>query len=359
MIGISARSTLAPAVVFTLLWWSAGTTAAAQTAPPHSGPILWVHAPLEGDGNNQDDPGYALYRDGYRLVLDERWEQAHRIFEELQRRFPRSDYRDDAAYWSAYSLKHTSPKAAIDAYHSFLDQYRKSSYFDDAVADLAEAEAATWKEFNAVADSARSAVIAPELQRLERELRKASRGYRRLGVPMVLQVEEALDAETRLRIDALYVIGETTKDEQAFQTLRRVAVNRAEPVPLREAALEALGTFPEHDVLPVFLEIAREDTHLTMQSYAVDLIALTPADTARKVEVLIDLYRTIPPSRREQRQTIFYTIADLGSIHAVDFLGEIALTSPDYETRREAVYYLGSIGSPSSRSILMKILLED
>jgi len=347
------------ALVLVVFCWIASTSAAAQAGSSQTSRLGWVHAAVGAEASNQDDPGYGLYRDGYRLVLDERWEEALHVFEELQRRFPASEYRDDAAYWSAYSLKYLRPRAALDAYRSFIEQYRQSSYLDDAVADLQEVEVAPWQNMNTGdAESLRTVVIAPGLLRLERELRKASRTYRRLGVPMVIRVDESLDAETLLRMEALYAIGETAKDAQAFRTLRGVAVSRKEPLPLREAALEALTAFPEREVLPVVLEIARDDTSRAMQSYAVELIAESPADTGTKIDLLIDLYRTLPHSRREQRRTIFYTIADFGTEHAVDFLGEVALTSADFETRREAVYYLGSIGGPNARSLLMKILLE-
>jgi len=347
------------AVILAIFSWPARTTAAAQAGSSPTSSFGWVHAAVDAEASNQDDPGYGLYRDGYRLVLDERWEEALDVFEKLQRQFPASDYRDDAAYWSAYSLKYLRPRAALDAYRSFIKQYRQSSYLDDAVADLEELEVAPWQAVHTGdADGLRRVVIAPGSRRLERELRKASRTYRRLGVPMMIRVDESLDAETLLRMEALYAIGETAKDDQAFRTLRGVAVSGEEPVPLREAALEALTSFPERKVIPVALEIARDDTSRAMQSYAVELIAESPADTGTKIDLLIELYRTLPPTRQEQRRTIFYTIADFGTEHAVDFLGEIALTSADIETRREAVYYLGSIGGPVARSHLMRILLE-
>jgi tetratricopeptide (TPR) repeat protein len=362
MIG-NARSLCSTAAALVALAWSATMTAAAQPSPPGDPHLLWARLAAHGEPANEDDPGYALYRDGYRLVLDERWEQALQKFEELQRRFPASSYRDDAAYWSAYSLKHVRPKDAREAYRSFIEHYRQSSYFDDAVADLQEVETSSWHPAQPgtakTAEGPEADVFAPGLQRLERELRRASRAYHRIGVPMMLKVDDSLDPETRLRMEALYAIGEATKDDQTFRALQRVAVAREEPVPLREAALEALVTFPGHETLPVFLAIAREDTDRTIQSYAVDLIAEAPADTSTKIKLLIDLYRTLPPSRREQRQTIFYTIADFGTEHAVNFLGDVALTSPDFAIRREAIYYLGSIGGPTARSLLMKILLKD
>jgi len=355
------RGPLVGALLITCCWSLTATAQNQGSTAPQTGQF-WVSLGGSLQGDDQDDPGYGLYRDGYRLVLDGRWEQAVHAFEDLQRRYPASTYSDDAAYWSAYSLKHVQPKSAREAYRAFIEHYRQSSYFDDAVADLEELEAYTLQlagdKASQSAGVSNRAVLAPGLQRLERELQRASRMYHRMGVPMVLRVNENLDPATRVRMEALYAIGETARDEQAFRTLRGVAVANSEPVPLREAALEALVKFPHTETLPVLLSVAREDTNQTMQSYAVDLIAESPVDTSTRINVLIDLYRTLPPSRREQRQAIFYTIADFGNDHAVRFLGDVAQTSPDFEMRREAVYYLGSIGGPSARSLLMKILLQ-
>ena len=55
---------------------------------------------------------------------------------------------------------------------------------------------------------------------------------------------------------------------------------------------------------------------------------------------------------------IFYSIADIGNEQAIDFLGKVARTSDDYDLRREAVYYLGSIGGEKARAVLYEILKE-
>ena len=100
--------------------------------------IAGIPAPLlpPEPPDNKNEPGYGLYKEGYAFVLDEQWEGALEKFAQMIAKFPKSEYVDDAKYWSAYSLKHFDMKAAIDAYRAFIKKYPKSTYYDDAVADL-------------------------------------------------------------------------------------------------------------------------------------------------------------------------------------------------------------------------------
>ncbi|HET6273896.1 MAG TPA: HEAT repeat domain-containing protein, partial [Bacteroidota bacterium] len=71
---------------------------------------------------------------------------------------------------------------------------------------------------------------------------------------------------------------------------------------------------------------------------------------------LVDLFYTLPKSRKEQTQTIFYAVAEVGNDRAVDFLTKVALSHDDYDLRSDAVYYLGSIGGEKARAALYQIL---
>src|SRR5512143_76195 len=81
------------------------------------------------------DPGYPLYHDGYRLILDEKWNEARRKFGELMRRYPRSEYRDDARFWTAYSWKFSNRRKALEEYDRFMKDFPSSNYFDDALSE--------------------------------------------------------------------------------------------------------------------------------------------------------------------------------------------------------------------------------
>ena len=84
--------------------------------------------------------------------------------------------------------------------------------------------------------------------------------------------ESDLDPDTRLKIEALYAIGESDNDKEAFATLKAVALDRGKHVALRSVALDALSEYKTFDVLPIYLEIARTDTSKRLQEDAITFI---------------------------------------------------------------------------------------
>ena len=343
----------------------------------HDGSLAAVITVTVGD-NNQD-PGYTLYKDGYNLILGEKWNEARQTFSRLMEKYPKSEYRDDAAYWSAYALKFSNPAKALEAYGKFIDEHPTSSYYDDALADFGALQS-----FPPSAPSAPrlpkppkapkagegfsySFAVAPDMRLLERQMRTMERRMRMLpprldgiralrGFSGEWHEWKDLDPDTRIKMEALYAISESTEDEKAFATLKAVAVDRTKPMQLRLVALDALSEYDKFDVLPVYLEVARNDTSSLLQTDAIAYIGEVSKDKDRSVSVLVDLYHSMPPGRDEPRQTIFYSIAEIGNDRAVTFLSSIARTDSNYQLRREAVYFLGNIGSERSRDALYQIL---
>jgi len=344
----------------------AACLAASSPAQPSTIASMTLEPP-----DNKKDPGYTLYKEGYALVLDEKWEEALEKYAQMIGKFPKSEYVDDARYWSAYSLKHFDLKAAIDAYRNFIKKYPKSTYYDDAVADLNDLQphGTLWTPSPGTGVTLPevprgvTAAIAPQMKIMERQLRRELRHMN--GVvhtpmpPMALfgpSREEDLDPGTRLKMDALYALGEKREDEKAYTMLRDVALDMKQPRPLREAAMDALSEFTKYDVVTVFMEIAKKDTNPDIQGYAIDFIGEHGSDKNQRVSALAELYLVLPKSRTDQRQNIIYTIADVGNDKAVDFLKTVALSDVDYDLRRDAVYYLGNIGGEKARSALYDIL---
>jgi tetratricopeptide (TPR) repeat protein len=342
----------------------------------HEGP--WAIA-VTLTGDNTGDPGYALYKEGYNLILGEKWDDARKTFHRLLEKFPKSEYRDDAAYWSAYALKFTNAAQALDAYRKFINEYHSSSYYDDAVADFnslqplppgspaAPRNPRPPKAPRPEEGYSYSFAVAPDMRVLERQMRTLKRRMRMLpprldgvralgGFPGEVHAWKDLDPDTRIKMEALYAISESPDDEKAFTTLRTVALDRAKPVQLRLVALDALSQYEKFDPLPVYLAVARNDTSSLLQTDAIAYIGEVSKDKGRSVDVLVDLYQSLPPGRDEPRQTIFYSIAEIGNDRAVDFLSSIARTDSNYQLRREAVYFLGNIGSERSRDALYQIL---
>ena len=349
------------ALTLPLVW---GDRLAAQTHPTtteraHPGSpaaIAWLGAAPRGE--DQQDPGHALYQEGYRQILLERWEEARRKFAELLRLQPTTSYGDAARYWSAYALMHTQREKALTAYEQFVRQHTKSAYYDDAVADLA-------RLLRTAPDTGYITVVSTNIRRLERQLRREARELGRLRIaapvpPLARAFAESqkLDQKMLLRMEAVRALGDTPEDVSSFITLRGIALDPRQPQPLRETAMESMAGFTNPDVVQVYMDIAERDTSQIMQQVAVDYIGEARVDQDRKVTVLIQLYNGTPKDRAGQREAIFYTIADIGNDAAVDFLLDIALTGNDYDMRRDAIYYLGSIGGDRARNALTRILRQ-
>jgi tetratricopeptide (TPR) repeat protein len=322
--------------------------------------------------DDKSDAGYALYKAGYALVLEERYDAARKKFEELLAKFPASSYADDARYWTAYSLRNSDREKAIEDYKRFIRDHPKSSYYDDAVADLnalqMDVPAPVHGEMTYAAPprparAPTAVAIPPNARMMLRQVKREMQHMSRVGVvhPFATpfpswRQDEKLDDATQLKMDALYALGEAKEDDNSFSTLRDVALDARQVRPLREAAMDALSGYTKHDVVSVFVEIARKDTNADIQGFAIDYIGDHGTDKNQRVTVLAELFRSLPKSRAEQRKSIVYTIADVGNDRAVDFLKKVALADEDYDLRRDAVYYLGSIGGESARSALYEIL---
>ena len=338
-----------------------GGEVALLVAPePAVGPII-IEPP-----DNQDDPAYAEYKTGYELILDERWDEARKKFSRVVTKYPNSEYIDDAQYWSAYALKHIDRKKAREEYEKFIEANPKSTYCDDAVADLSQLEAQVWwvvapEGTKAYVGEKRAKGYARHMKDLARKLRRQTRSlspfWKVTGIPFASPADdEELDQETRLKMEVLFALGETKEDEKSFHTLKEVALDPKQHQRLREAAMVSLANFENHDVLPVFVEIAKNATNQDLQTYAIDCISERDEDKNKTVGLLVDLFNAIPKDRTEQVQTIFYSIAEVGNDKAVDFLTTIGLGYDDYELRRDAVYYLGNIGGERARAALYEIL---
>jgi HEAT repeat protein len=431
------------------------TVVAESMAPPE----MLRHPGAEHPGN-QDDPAYAAYKEGYRLILDERWQAAREKLADVLAKYKKSSYRADASYWSAYALKHINFKTAQKAYEEFLRHYPRSSYFDDAVADLAELQA-------------RGSVVAPVpivepvpvqepdsvnisvsiedapypdlgptfrysikrlghgLQKLQRISRHDFDGLRMMvfapdpGALLARELQsEKLDRKTRLKIQALSALGELKEDPQSVTTLKEIALDRTQPRELRHVALYSLSRYKDADMLPVFVEIARKDTDAEIQGSAVYCIANSGQDKSKTLDMLTEIYRSTPEHRTEQletvleaiavvgtdkgvdflstvartsndpelastaidgigqaaenkdkvvgilislygetpkarieqRETILYTIADIGNERAIDFLSTVALSEDDFDLRSNAIYLLGTIGGEKARTTIYRVL---
>lgn len=388
-------------------------------AQPAAAPaVSIISSPLAyATPDDQDDPGQSLYKEGYSLILEEQWNPARKKFAELLGNYPSTRYGDDARYWSAYALMHTDLRKALSAYQTFVKKHSKSTYYTDAVADLANIQARLAAEQQArmamklqmaQIDTLRfripSPAVAPratdegftlepgvtaeprvtvqpgvtpepgvmpdvhEFKMNMRHLGWALRsiqhrfGTRPSGSPWWWQPgaaredDDSLDEPTRLKLQALSAIGNGKQDERGYETLKEVALDKRQSVVLRNEALGQLSEFTKYDPASVFLDVAKNDTTEELQNAAIDYLRHSAQDKNTSVGNLITLFGALPASRSEQRAMIVYEIADVGNDRAVEFLLRVAKSDADYSLRSDAVYYLGNIGGDKARTALYEIL---
>ncbi len=78
------------------------------------------------------------YREGYGLVLEQRWDAARKHFESFQTEYPGSAWADDAAFWLCYAIEQATNQKADDfaCYESFMNAWPDSSWVLDARSKL-------------------------------------------------------------------------------------------------------------------------------------------------------------------------------------------------------------------------------
>jgi tetratricopeptide (TPR) repeat protein len=340
---------------------------------PHAATVtLWAALSLnEEDPGAEKDPARLAYREGYALVLQEQWEAAIARFRELLARHPRSDYATPAQYWTAYALKNIDRAKALEAYETFLRNHRQSRYYPDAMADLAQLRLTeTWsarsQAFMAVTapdseGNTYTIAVAPRLSGVERQVRFYNLQRARSGSVRTVDASRLFNAggadpRVRLKIQALTTIGHGAEDQQSYDALKEIALDRSQPPVLRIAAVNSLAGFRKHDPLPVLEAIARADSSEDLQLTAIGLIGSRPRDKERAVQVLSDLFDAMGPDRTSHRENALFAIAEVGNERAVEFLTRVATTHENYDLRGDAVFYLGNIGSARARAALMEIV---
>ncbi len=327
----------------------------------------------------QDDPGYVLYKSGYHLVLQANWKDAQKKFEQILKFYPKvSKYYDDASYWYAYCLKYQDQKKALEAYKKYLKEFPTSRYRRDALEDLAELQTRVQKNIIVFTDSLirRSA----EIQRMNDSLYRHGRKLRvqvpeipdihvvlpdlenfRIDIPDVAimanrmsdelewgigafpQIQRArdLDKNARLKLAALRGIA-ADQDEDSFNTVKDFLLDRREHPQLRIEALSLLGRYRDFDTFPILEEIAKNDPDTQLRIYAIDLFGRSGKNKDVIAEKLIDLYAMAPKEPREMKERLISSIGRLKTKKGRDFLIRVAKTDPDTRMREGAIYFIGT-----------------
>lgn len=315
------------------------------------------------DPGDQDDPGYATYKKGYNLILEEKWNDARKVLSEVGTKFPKSKYVDDAQYWIAYSLKHSDKKKSIEAYKKFLERYPDSNYYDDAVADLNRLEnpnAATVVGIESVETP------LPPSRSLDAMAREARAAVRALPPTPAIPPMEGFSVgsskekgpELRMKIEALYALGRSSQDEKTFEVLKETALNKEQPRELREAALDMLRNFKGRNVSALFMELVNDDYDKMLQRTALYWIGQLSEGNAEKTFSILKSVATDHNRSREIRETAFHSLAQLKRGDVVNIFVEIAKNDPDKHIQQTALYYIGQSARRGDEEKVFQVLKE-
>ncbi len=338
----------------------------------------------------QDDPGYKLYKDGYSLVLEANWKDAQKKFEELLKLYPRSSYSDDAGYWKAYCLKYQDERKAIGALKNFLREFPRSSYRSDALEDLAELQTRIQKNIVVSGDSLpgrRFHVQVPDIQvevpdiQIYQDWESDFPFGDRLAVRVFSdeiqddiewafvprfgsRKEKDLDENTKLKISALRGIA-ADRDSESFRTMRDILLDRTESPGLREEALRLLNRYqprpgrdglPKFDLLATLKHVAKNDPDQRLRHGAIYYIGKYEKDKDGAAGTLIELYTTTPKDSARLKERLLYSIARTRTDKGADFLVSVAKSEDDYKIRESALYWLGRYGEGKKKRALYEIL---
>lgn len=365
-----------PLALCVIFLWAGGLSQTAQKKIWRTQPRTVTVTQISADSN---DLPQKFYKEGYQLILNEQWSEARERLARVVANFPESRYNEVARYWIAFTLKEEREPNAAQAYRAFIGMYPHSNYYDDAIADLDELlpEPDDLPEpsevmvpiirmdgmGNAEPDSLRVMYrhknkgfsyyvnVAPRVLSLEKMFRLELRQQNRRA-PLTLR--EVIPPDMQKHLDVM-ITNARELDGEAFHHLQGVVLDLTKPEELREAAVFSLSISDTFDILPVFADLVKHDTNKGLQFYAFENIRRYKKDRNKAVETMIKLFNELSPERSDEREMIFYSIADVGNDKAVDFLIDIAESKIKSELSDQAIYYLGSLGNEKARAALRKV----
>jgi HEAT repeat protein len=288
--------------------------------------ILGIPDLLDADGDGQDDPGYATYKSGYDLILQEKWAEARKKFAEMISKYPKSKYVDDAEYWWAYSWKYSEVKKAIESYKRFLKQYPNSNYYDDAVVDLSRLE--TPSPTPALA-------TAPAVVGVPRP------GVPTTGIFTPRPPRQERDDELDMKKEALLAIARSSKDKSTFELLKEVALDTNQPREMRETAFYMLREFKGQDATDVYMHVIRSGEDVKIKQNAIYWLGQTGREGEEKVYAMIKEIALDPKQERETREAAMHSLREMRKGEVIDVFVQMARSDPDNRIRQTALYYIG------------------
>jgi TolA-binding protein/HEAT repeat protein len=249
---------------------------------------------------SSDDPADSLYRIAREALNRGEYRRAAQLFSEVTKKFPKSDYAPDCAYWRAFSL------------------YRAGGTDDlkQALRILGESQV------QLASVSRESNVDVPALRaRIQGAL--AARGDRDAAVALQSEAKTngGCDREDiGVRAEALSALGQMDR-ASAMPIVKKILARRDEcTVELRRRALFVAARDADADAVNLIMDVAKNDSDQSIRSEAMRWLPRVAGD------------------------------------NAVPQLEELLRTSTDEQAQRSAIQALGSIDSDRARKAIRAII---
>ncbi len=263
------------------------------------------------------------YKEAYGLILDQKWKEARRAFEDFLEKYSNSRYVDDARFWICYAMEQAglSPEEVFKEYHQFIQEFADSKWLDDARANLI---------------------------RIGRDLAAKSRKAKAEYGPIIERLEEDYDIEVTIAtLDRLRNIG----SENALNAILRL-YDRTKNDELRKKIVYALRRFDDPAAVNKLGDIARDDPNPDIRQAAVEALGRNGGEAA--FNILKSIIKG--EGTTEVRQRAIRSLRRSESQEVVSLLLDVAQNDPHIKIRTEAVSSLSRIDTPAAQEALIQIL---
>ncbi len=304
------------------------------------------------------DPADSLYHVAREALNRSNYARSAELFQELRRRYPRSEYAPDACYWEAFARHRSGSTEELQ--HALLVLEAQAQVYPDAPtradADVLATRIRGMLARRGDADAAERVASAAAPPPPPRALRPA-REPRAPRPPRARppRAQETQDEEDDIRIAALNALLQMDA-ERAVPILREVLANRDDgSVQLRRKALFLVAQKKTADTEEILLDAVRNDPDPEVRAQAVFWLSQVP--TERAVAALDSIL--LNSTNAEVQEKAIFALAQHKSERASSALRSYA-ERPDVpeELREKTIFWLGQHRSEQNQVFLRSLYAQ-
>lgn len=265
-------------------------------------PTVWGQR-TQVDPNQTDTQSY---RKAYDYILEENWDKTLTAFETFIQQYEKSPYLDDAHFWHCFAMEKTGARDedVFKCYQDLIKTYPKSQWADDAKRNLI----AVAKRLSDMGKTGYGAIVKAMQKSEDKEIAlTAISALREIGS------ERALDA-----LAGLY----TSTQHRA----------------VREEIIFTISQFKSPKVVPSLTKIVKDDPDRHMREKA--LFWLGQKTQSEPVIKLMEHVALNDPNHEVRKKAVF-ALSQVREGKGMGALKRIAGGAKDAAARKEAVFWLG------------------